>query len=51
MGLPKILIEFKKLAETLITRSERGIVAVIVRDNSNVKTSYSSNATNLKVKI
>ncbi len=41
MGLPKIIIEFKKLAETLVTRSERGIVAIIVRDNSNVKTSYS----------
>ena len=41
MGLPKIIIEFKKLAETLITRSERGIVAIIVRDNSNVRTSYS----------
>lgn len=35
MGLPKILIEFKTLAETLIARSERGIVAVIVKDNSN----------------
>ena len=35
MGLPKILIEFKTLAETLITRSERGIVAVILKDNSN----------------
>ena len=35
MGLPKILIEFKTLAETIITRSERGIVAVILRDNSN----------------
>ncbi|MCR4719768.1 MAG: phage tail sheath subtilisin-like domain-containing protein [Firmicutes bacterium] len=41
MGLPQIIIEFKKLAETLITRSERGIVAIIVRDNSNVRTSYS----------
>lgn len=41
MGLPKIIIEFKKLAETLITRSERGIVAIIVRDNSNARTSYS----------
>ncbi|MCR4719695.1 MAG: phage tail sheath protein [Firmicutes bacterium] len=40
MGLPKILIEFKTLAETIIKRSERGIVAVILRDNSNVKTSY-----------
>jgi len=35
MGLPKILIEFKTLAETIITRSERGIVAVILKDNSN----------------
>ena len=35
MGLPKILIEFKTLAETIIKRSERGIVAVIVKDNSN----------------
>ena len=35
MGLPKILIEFKTLAETIIARSERGIVAVILKDNSN----------------
>jgi hypothetical protein len=35
MGLPKILIEFTTLAETLITRSERGVVAVILKDNSN----------------
>lgn len=35
MGLPKILIEFKTLAETLITRSERGVVAVILKDSSN----------------
>lgn len=35
MGLPKILIEFKTLAETIISRSERGIVAVILKDNSN----------------
>ena len=35
MGLPRILIEFKTLAETIIKRSERGIVAVIVKDNSN----------------
>ena len=32
MGLPKILIEFKTLAETIISRSERGIVAVILKD-------------------
>ena len=35
MGLPQILIEFKTLAETLVTRSERGIVAVILKDDSN----------------
>ena len=41
MGLPKILIEFKTLAETIIKRSERGIVAIILRDNSNARASYS----------
>ena len=40
MGLPKILIEFKTLAETFITRSERGIVAVILKDNSNTTETY-----------
>ena len=35
MGLPKILIEFKTLAESLIKRSERGIVAVILKDGTN----------------
>ena len=40
MGLPKILIEFKTLAETIITRSERGIVAVILKDNSNTTENY-----------
>ena len=35
MGLPQILIEFKTLAETLVTRSARGIVAVILKDDSN----------------
>lgn len=35
MGLPKIRIEFKTLAESIITRSERGVVAVILKDNSN----------------
>ena len=40
MGLPKILIEFKTLAETLIARSERGIVAVILKDNSNTNQTY-----------
>ena len=41
MGLPKILIEFKTLAETMIARSERGIVALILTDNSNSALSYS----------
>ena len=40
MGLPQILIEFKTLAETIISRSERGIVAVILKDNSNTTESY-----------
>lgn len=40
MGLPKILIDFKTLAETIITRSERGIVAVILKDNSNTTQTY-----------
>lgn len=40
MGLPKILIEFKTLAETIIARSERGIVAVILKDNSNTTETY-----------
>lgn len=34
MGLPQILIQFKTLAETLVTRSERGVVAVILKDNT-----------------
>lgn len=34
MGLPQIIIQFKTLAETLVSRSERGIVAVILKDNT-----------------
>ena len=50
MGLPKILIGFKTLAETLITRSERGVVAVILKDNSNasVTSTYTTEAENTK---
>lgn len=33
MGLPNILIEFKKKADTAIRRGERGIVAVLVIDS------------------
>lgn len=43
MGLPKILIEFKTLAETIIARSERGIVAVILKDNSNTTETHTYN--------
>ena len=46
MGLPEIIIEFKAKAETAIARSENGIVAVILKDNTStgaVKTSYSYN--------
>ena len=34
MGLPEILIEFKAKAETAVRRSENGIVAVILRDDT-----------------
>lgn len=46
MGLPEILIEFKAKAETAVARSENGIVAVILKDNTStgaVKSSYSYN--------
>lgn len=43
MGLPQILIEFKTKAETAVTRSERGIVAVILADDTSETTSYSYN--------
>jgi len=41
VGLPQILINFTTLAETLVTRSERGVVAVILKDGSNQTQSYS----------
>ena len=34
MGLPEILIEFKAKAETAVKRSENGIVALILRDDT-----------------
>lgn len=43
MGLPQILIEFKTKVETAVTRSERGIVAVILADDTSETTSYSYN--------
>ena len=34
MGLPQILIDFKTKADSVIKRSERGIVALILKDNT-----------------
>lgn len=36
MGLPEIIIEFKSKAVSAIQRSEKGIVALIIRDTNNV---------------
>ena len=36
MGLPEILIEFKTKAQTAVTRSQNGIVAVILEDSTKV---------------
>lgn len=41
MPLPQILIEFKTAAETAVERSEKGIVALILRDSGNDTLSYS----------
>lgn len=40
MGLPEIIIEFRHKASTAIARSERGIVAVILRDDTKGATQY-----------
>ena len=34
MNLPQIVIEFKSKAQSIIQRSERGVVAVILKDNT-----------------
>ena len=34
MKLPQILIEFKSKAQSIIQRSERGIVAIILKDDT-----------------
>lgn len=34
MGLPQIIITFKNKAQTLVQRSERGIVAIILKDDT-----------------
>ena len=35
MGLPQVLIEFKKQADTAVKRSENGVVAIILKDSTN----------------
>jgi len=35
MGLPQVLIQFKRKAESMIRRSQNGIVAVILKDSTN----------------
>nr|DAH06890.1 MAG TPA: tail protein [Caudoviricetes sp.] len=42
MGLPEILIEFKTKAETAVTRSQNGIVAVVLADDSKTGDEYAS---------
>lgn len=42
MGLPEILIEFKAKAETAVRRSENGIVAVIIADDTKSGDGYTS---------
>lgn len=42
MGLPEILIEFKTKAETAVRRSENGIVAVILADDTKSGDEYTS---------
>jgi len=36
MSLPQILIEFKKLGSSIVNRTSKGTVAVILKDNTNV---------------
>lgn len=42
MGLPVFMLEFKKKAETAAARAERGIVAVILADNTKNEDKYIS---------
>ncbi len=41
MGMPELIIAFKKAAETAVLRSGRGIVALILKDTANDTKSYS----------
>ncbi len=40
MGLPKLVVEFLKRATTAIARSEKGVVAIILRDATKEDTTY-----------
>ncbi len=40
MGLPEIIIDFKTKSSTAITRSSRGVVAMIIKDDTDSATSY-----------
>ncbi len=40
MGLPEVNIVFRSLAVSAIERSERGIVALVVKDSTATKNSY-----------
>lgn len=51
MGLPEILIEFKTKAETAVRRSENGIVAVILADDSKSGDGYTSYKYNFEADI
>jgi len=42
MGLPEVLIEFKTKADTAVRRSQNGIVAVILADDTKSGTEYQS---------
>ncbi|MFR5208769.1 MAG: hypothetical protein ACLTG2_04455 [Clostridia bacterium] len=48
MGLPEILIEFKTKAQTAVTRSQNGIVAVILEDSTKVGDENLSYTYNMK---
>lgn len=51
MGLPEILIEFKTKAETAVRRSENGIVAVILIDDTKSGDGYTSYKYNYETDI
>lgn len=47
MGLPTIEVVFKQLAVSAIKRSERGIAAIIIRDNTLSTTAITKRLTDL----